>query len=80
MVRKGRFENLRPVLALAFLEGHGLRVVATSVWADGVCRRLKARRPAESDLDNKLVLVDCLLELVYELALSPDDDVSSKPA
>jgi hypothetical protein len=55
-------------------------VVATLVWADGVCRRLKARRPAESELDNKRVLVDCVLELVYELALSPDDDVSSKPA
>ncbi len=55
-------------------------MVATLVWADGVCRRLKARRPAESELDNKRVLVDCVLELVYELALSPDDDVSSKPA
>ncbi len=78
-VRKGWFENLRPLIALAYLEEHGPRVAAMLTWTDVVCQQLKAWRPTQPELENKMELVDYLLELVYELALSPDDDVSSNP-
>jgi hypothetical protein len=54
-VRKGWFENLRPLIALAYLKEHGSRVVAMS---DVVCQQLKAWRPTQSELDNKMDLVD----------------------
>jgi hypothetical protein len=75
-VRKGWFENLRPLIALAYLKEHGPRVVAMLTWTDVVCQQLKAWRPTQPELENKMELIDYLLELV---ALSPDDDVSSNP-
>ena len=41
-----------------------------------VWQQLKAWRPTQPELENKMELIDYLLELV---ALSPDDDVSSNP-
>jgi hypothetical protein len=78
-VRKGWFESLRAVIALAYLNEHGPQVVAMFTWTDGVCQNLRAWRPTLDELENKTMLVDYLLELVYELALSPADDVSSNP-
>jgi hypothetical protein len=57
-VRKGWFENLRPVIALAYLKEHGPHVVAMFTWTDGVCRQLKAWRPTHFELEKKMELVD----------------------
>ena len=91
-MRKGWFESLRAVIALAYLNEHGPHVVAMFTWTDGVCQNLRAWRPALDELEKTTMLVDYLLELVYELekktmlvdylyelALSPADDVSSNP-
>jgi hypothetical protein len=79
-IRKGWFESLRAVIALAYLNEHGPQVVEMFTWTDGgVCQKLKAWRPTHDELEKKKMLVDYLLELVYELALSPADDVSSNP-
>jgi hypothetical protein len=78
-MRKGWFESLRAVIALAYLNEHGPQVVAMFTWTDGVCQNLRAWRPTLDELEKKTMLVDYLLELVYELALSPADDVSSNP-
>ena len=76
---RGRFEHLRPFIALSWKKDMGKQVTELFTWSPNVSKELGIQTKRQSTVDKKVELVTYLVELIYELMLDPNRDVSENP-
>jgi hypothetical protein len=84
-IRVGYFEHLKALVALGYKTADGQDVIKTFIWSAPTMTALRACKSFDngnvicSFVEKQLKLVDYVIELVYELALAPELDVSENP-
>jgi hypothetical protein len=84
-LRVGYFEHLKALVALGYKTADGEDVIKTFIWSAPTMTALSACKSFDNGnvvcslTEKQLKLVDYVIELVYELALAPELDVSENP-